>query len=167
MMNGDVVQGVVKERSEKVVRMLDTAGKSIELSTADIDQEKVSELSIMPSGLANGLSSTEFTDLIAYLESLRGPEAKFGAGVRGPLTVPDGFQVRTIATGMTGAVALDTLPDGRVLLCEQTGALRVVRDGKLLPQPFLTVSVDTNWERGLIGVTIDPNFETNPYVYVC
>ena len=167
MMNGDVVQGVVKERSEKVVRMLDAAGKSIELSTADIDQEKVSELSIMPSGLANGLSSTEFTDLIAYLESLRGPEAKFGAGVRGPITVPDGFQVRTIATGMTGAVALETLPDGRVLLCEQTGALRVVRDGKLLPQPFLTVSVDTNWERGLIGVTIDPNFETNPYVYVC
>jgi glucose/arabinose dehydrogenase len=68
---------------------------------------------------------------------------------------------------MTGAVALETLPDGRVLLCEQTGALRVVRDGALLPKPFLTVSVDTKWERGLIGVTIDPNFETNPYVYVC
>ena len=52
-------------------------------------------------------------------------------------------------------------------MCEQTGALRVVKEGKLLPRPALTVPVDANWERGLIGVTVDPNFPSTPFVYVC
>jgi putative heme-binding domain-containing protein len=167
MNDGSIVTGIVKERSAATVKLVDAAAKSIELSPSDIEREKINESSIMPSGIANGLSQQEFTDLIAYLESLRGPEGKFGAGIKGPLVVPDGFKVATIATGMTGAVALETLPDGRVLLCEQTGSLRVIRDGHLLPTPFVSLQVDTKWERGLIGVTIDPNFAKTPYVYVC
>jgi glucose/arabinose dehydrogenase len=59
------------------------------------------------------------------------------------------------------------LNDGRILICEQTGSLRVLKDGKLLDTPMLTVKVDNNWERGLIGVTVDPQFPKLPYVYVC
>jgi len=58
-------------------------------------------------------------------------------------------------------------PDGRVFVCEQTGALRVVKDDKLLPEPFVTLKVDSYWERGLIGVTLAPDFTRNGYVYVC
>lgn len=165
--DGSVMSGIIKERSQERILLLDSGGKSVELLPKDIEQEKISNISIMPSGIANGLSREEFTDLVAYLESLRGPEGKFGAGTKGPITVPEGFRVSTVATGMTGAVALETLPDGRILLCEQTGALRVIRDGKLLADPFVTLPVDTKWERGLIGVTIDPDFEKTPYVYVC
>jgi putative heme-binding domain-containing protein len=164
---GVVIQGIVKERSSNQVQLLDANGKSQRLSCDDIEQEKSDSASIMPSGIAHGLSQAEFTDLIAYLETLRGAEGKFGAGTSGPLRVPEGFKVTTIATGISGAVAMETLPDGRVLLCEQTGALRVVRDGKLLEKPFATFSVDSHWERGLIGVTIDPNFQQNAFVYVC
>ena len=58
------------------------------------------------------------------------------------------------------------VPDGRVLICEQGGALRVVKGGILLTTPFLTVPVDATGERGLIGVTVDPAFATNGFVYV-
>ena len=58
-------------------------------------------------------------------------------------------------------------PDGRIFVCEQTGTLRVVKDGTLLPEPFVTLDVDSSWERGLIGVTLDPDFARNGYVYVC
>jgi glucose/arabinose dehydrogenase len=58
------------------------------------------------------------------------------------------------------------VPDGRVLVCEQGGTLRVVKGGLLLPAPFLTLSVSATGERGLLGVTVDPAFATNGYVYV-
>src|SRR5262245_25450074 len=81
--------------------------------------------------------------------------------------LPDGFAEKIVATGLTGATALAVAPDGRVFVCEQTGALRVVKDDALLPEPFVTVKVDSSWERGLIGVTLDPDFPTKPYVYLC
>jgi glucose/arabinose dehydrogenase len=58
------------------------------------------------------------------------------------------------------------VPDGRVLICEQGGNLRIVKGGTLLPAPFLTVPVDANGERGLLGVTVDPAFSANGFVYV-
>jgi uncharacterized repeat protein (TIGR03806 family) len=54
-----------------------------------------------------------------------------------------------------------------VFLCEQTGTLRVVKDDRLLPEPFVTLPVDSFWERGLIGVCLDPDFPRRPFVYVC
>jgi uncharacterized repeat protein (TIGR03806 family) len=81
--------------------------------------------------------------------------------------LPRGFSWTEVASGITGATALAVAPDGRVFVCEQTGALRVVKDGKLLERPFLRVEVDSWWERGLIGVAPDPNFAKNGFVYVC
>jgi glucose/arabinose dehydrogenase len=75
----------------------------------------------MPAGLAELLSQQEFTDLIAYLETLRtGGKPQFGAGISGPVMLPDRFDIETVTTGLTGATALESLPDGRVLVCEQT-----------------------------------------------
>jgi uncharacterized repeat protein (TIGR03806 family) len=54
-----------------------------------------------------------------------------------------------------------------VFVCEQTGTLRVVKDDKLLPEPFVTLPVDSFWERGLIGVCLDPDFPRRPFVYIC
>ena len=67
-----------------------------------------------------------------------------------------------IATGITGATAMAVAPDGRVFVCEQTGALRIVKNDVLLPEPFVTVKVDSFWERGLIGVALDPGFPKRP-----
>ena len=45
-------------------------------------------------------------------------------------------------------------------------ALRVIKDGQLLPEPFVTLAVDTIWERGLIGVALDPSSPRTGFVYV-
>ncbi len=47
-------------------------------------------------------------------------------------------------------------PDGRIFVCEQAGQLRVIKNGALLSTPFLTVTVDSAGERGLLGVAFDP-----------
>ncbi|HJQ26314.1 MAG TPA: PQQ-dependent sugar dehydrogenase [Blastocatellia bacterium] len=57
-------------------------------------------------------------------------------------------------------------PDGRLFVTTQDGQVRVIKDGALLPTPFLTVVTDTYQERGLNGIAIDPDFVNNQYVYV-
>jgi uncharacterized repeat protein (TIGR03806 family) len=80
--------------------------------------------------------------------------------------LPEGFSQALIADGLNGVTAMEIAPDGRIFICEQTGALRVVKDGHLLPRPFVTVRVDSSWERGLLGIAFDPRFGENHFVYL-
>jgi uncharacterized repeat protein (TIGR03806 family) len=81
-------------------------------------------------------------------------------------TLPAGFAQQTIATGLTGATGMAIAPDGRIFICEQTGTLRLVKEAKLLSEPVLSLAVDSFWERGLLGVALDPAFAQNGYLYV-
>lgn len=80
--------------------------------------------------------------------------------------LPSGFAEQTIASGMSSPTAMAFAPDGRLFVAEQTGALRVIKNGALLVTPFVTLSVNSSGERGLLGVAFDPNFTSNNYVYV-
>ena len=68
--------------------------------------------------------------------------------------------------GLSNPTAFAFAPDGRLFVSQQGGQLRVVKNGTLLSTPFLTVSVDSTGERGLLGVAFDPAFATNHFVYV-
>jgi glucose/arabinose dehydrogenase len=88
-----------------------------------------------------------------------------GARVNGA-TVPSGFTDTLVANGLTNPSAMALAPDGRIFVCQQGGALRVIKNGALLPTPFLTVTVDSAGERGLLGIAFDPNFVSNQLVYI-
>jgi glucose/arabinose dehydrogenase len=90
----------------------------------------------------------------------------FAAGPSAAATLPAGFSETIVASGLSNPTAMAFAPDGRLFVAEQGGALRVIKNGSLLATPFLTVTVDANGERGLLGVAFDPNFATNQYVYV-
>src|SRR5687768_17126365 len=81
-------------------------------------------------------------------------------------TVPTGFTDSVVASGLSNPTAMALAPDGRIFVCQQGGALRVIKNGVLLPTPFLTVTVDSSGERGLLGVAFDPNFLSNQLVYI-
>jgi glucose/arabinose dehydrogenase len=81
-------------------------------------------------------------------------------------TVPPGFTDSLVAAGLTNPTAMALAPDGRIFVCEQGGTLRVIKNGVLLATPFLTVTVDSSGERGLLGVAFDPNFVSNQLVYI-
>lgn len=165
---GDVRSGVITQDDRQQIRLEDLAGKRWDIPKSDIESIKSSPTSTMPDNLANDLSREQFTDLIAYLETLRtGVGDKFGSGTRGPIQIPDGYTIETLVTGLSGATAMEVLKDGRILVCEQDGHLRVIKDGKLLAQPMLTLDVEHYWERGLIGVTVHPDFPRTNWLYVC
>src|ERR1700704_38463 len=81
-------------------------------------------------------------------------------------TLPANFVETQIASGLSSATAMTFAPDGRLFICQQGGQLRVVKNGALLATPFVSLTVDSNGERGLLGVAFDPNFATNSFVYV-
>lgn len=80
-------------------------------------------------------------------------------------TLPAGFTESAIS-GLSGPTAMQIAPDGRIFVCEQGGALRVIKNGALLTAPFVTLSVDPSGERGLLGIAFDPNFATNNFLYL-
>jgi putative heme-binding domain-containing protein len=166
--SGRLLTGIVKSESPTAVTLLDAEGRQVTIAARDVESRAVSNVSLMPAGLADGLTPAEFTDLIAYLAGLRtGAAATPGEGSTGVLRIPPGFKAEVVAGGLNGATALEVTADGRVFACEQTGTLRVVKDGKLLTEPFVTLPVDATWERGLIGVTVAPDFPKTPHVFVC
>lgn len=80
---------------------------------------------------------------------------------------PAGFTRNTaFVSGLSNATAMAQAPDGRWFVAQQGGALRVVKNGALLPAPFTTLTVDSTGERGLIGVALHPNFATNGWIYL-
>ena len=81
-------------------------------------------------------------------------------------TLPAGFNEQILAQGLPKPYQLAFAPDGRLFVSLQGGKIRIVQDGVLLPTPFLTLSVDSRGDRGLIGIAFDPDFQTNHWVYV-
>src|SRR5262249_7346360 len=81
-------------------------------------------------------------------------------------TLPTGFAEAQVASGVSNPTAMAFAPDGRLFVCLQGGQVRVIQNGVLLATPFLSVTVDSGGERGLLGLAFDPDFATNHFVYI-
>jgi hypothetical protein len=80
---------------------------------------------------------------------------------------PDGTEpvaLQLVASGLVFPLYL-TAPDGdaRLFIVEKGGTIRIVKDGSLLPSPFLDISgqVSTGREQGLLGFAFHPQYATN------
>src|SRR5437870_13128172 len=81
--------------------------------------------------------------------------------------LPTGFTDAQVGGNLSGSpTAMAFAPDGRLFVCQQGGQLRVIKNGVLLSTPFVSLTVDSSGERGLLGIAFDPNFTTNHYLYV-
>ena len=82
-------------------------------------------------------------------------------------TLPAGFTETQLGSNVGGApTAMAFAPDGRLFVCLQGGQLRVIKNGALLATPFVSLTVDSTGERGLLGIAFDPNFSTNQFIYL-
>jgi glucose/arabinose dehydrogenase len=82
-----------------------------------------------------------------------------------PVVLPAGFADTPLATGFNRPTAMEFAPDGRLFVLEQAGNVVLVHpDGTT--STALHLNVDSNGERGLLGIAFDPNFTTNHYAYL-
>ena len=88
--------------------------------------------------------------------------------VAGAVSLPPGFSQDVVATGLTEPTAISFFPDGRIAIAEKSGIVRLVKNGALLPLPLIDLSARVNdfWDRGLLGIAVDPDFPSNPHVYL-
>lgn len=120
----------------------------------------------------------EFAEVLGILpkptpSSVTAPKAGKGVhppaeGPADPTGLPDDLERTTLVSGLNQPTDFRILPDGRILIAEKGGAIKVY-DGQLHDQPLITLAVlptDTDEERGLLGIEIDPDFEHNGYLYV-
>lgn len=77
-----------------------------------------------------------------------------------------GFTEHVVADSLDSPVRIAFAGSDRVFVCEQAGRLRVVKGGRLLPRPFVTVPTAAIEEEGLLGVAVDPQFVRTKRVYV-
>jgi len=76
-----------------------------------------------------------------------------------------GVKVETIAENLTIPWSIDWTPDGTIFFTERNGNLRVIEDGVLVNEPILSLSVG-GVEGGMLGVTVDPKYSDNNYIYL-
>jgi glucose/arabinose dehydrogenase len=82
-------------------------------------------------------------------------------------TLPGGFGETTLATGLNQPTAVDWAPDGRMFIAEKQGVVRVrTPQGDLLTLLDIRDEVNSRSDRGLLGLAVDTDFETNGYLYL-
>lgn len=112
---------------------------------------------------------TRFCGLGAVLVALLCGAAPAPAQLLTATGPPPGFEETTALAGLTEPTAVRFAPDGRIFVAEKRGVVKVF-DGfdDLTPTVYADLSrqVHDYWDRGLLGLALDPQFETRPYVYV-
>jgi uncharacterized repeat protein (TIGR01451 family) len=84
-------------------------------------------------------------------------------------TLPQGFQENIVFSGLTQPAAVRFASDGRVFVAEKGGVIKVFDNlSDSTPTVFANLSTNVHdyWDRGLLGFALDPQFPTQPYVYV-
>ena len=89
-----------------------------------------------------------------------------------PLAAPTDARIRLAlrASSLSEPVFVTSARDGtgRLFIVEQTGRIRIYKDGVVLSTPFLSIGsqVSKGGEQGLLGLAFHPSFKTNRKLYV-
>ncbi|MES2397533.1 MAG: PQQ-dependent sugar dehydrogenase [Bacteroidota bacterium] len=84
------------------------------------------------------------------------------------------IKLNSVAKKFLGPVAMDSPKDGsgRLFICEQSGKIKIVKDGKILSEPFLNVNHKLDRmskiysEKGLLGIAFHPKYKTNGRFFI-
>ena len=96
-----------------------------------------------------------------------GQQPAFAAQTDAPAEVTGvAFDVLTAAAGLEHPWGLDFLPDGRLLVTERAGRLRVVSPGGNLSAPVDGLpAMDARGQGGLLDVALHPDYASNRWIY--
>jgi len=81
------------------------------------------------------------------------------------VTNPPDVKVEEWVKGLKVPWSLVFLPDGRALVSERPGRIRLIREGRLVSAPYADLDVAATGEGGLMGLALHPDFPKEPFVY--
>jgi putative heme-binding domain-containing protein len=80
--DGQVVAGLLRSETATELELIDAEARTTRVLKSGIEERRVNDVSLMPTGLIDTLTPSEFADLIAYLQSLRAPAPSVPASGR-------------------------------------------------------------------------------------
>lgn len=120
--------------------------------------------------LSRGVNTLEFVAILDGVESERSDPLVVEITAPGPHPAASAsrpLSETTIATGLHAPSDLALLPDGRVLIAERAGRVRVVAGGRLLDEPALTLDdAEVANGFGLFAIAAHPDFAATRFVYL-
>ncbi|MFM9948846.1 MAG: PQQ-dependent sugar dehydrogenase [Saprospiraceae bacterium] len=78
---------------------------------------------------------------------------------------PTGFAGISVVSNLD-PTAMTLAPNGDIFLAEKNGRVIIIRNGQMLPQPFIELAVDNYNERGLSGIAVHPDYPATPFIYL-
>jgi glucose/arabinose dehydrogenase len=106
---------------------------------------------------------------LAFLASDASSHGPYTAFAQTAFPVQPRFIDTTVLSGLVSPTAVRFAPDGRVFVAEKSGIIKVfdsLQDSSATVFADLRTSVHNYWDRGLLGMEIDPGFPVSPYIYV-
>ena len=105
------------------------------------------------------------------LAACRGSDPSESGGLSTPSPQPSSTSgvlgAETVVRGLENPWGLDFLPDGRMIITERPGRLRITNVDGTLGAPVSGVpAVYANGQGGLLDVALDPDFATNQLIYL-
>ena len=120
-------------------------------------------------GLGLGTRTAAAASVLASIALLAPSGAPPPAPSAARAAPPAGFTETTVFSGLTNPTVVRFAQDGRVFIAEKSGLIKVFDNlADTTPTTFadLRTNVHNFWDRGLLGMALDPNFPAVPYVYV-
>jgi hypothetical protein len=189
--SGEGHVGIIKQATDAWIELMGVDGKAERIATADIKEQRGSNISLMPEGLNATLSPQEFTDLIEYLVSLKQPENALSSNPGMPsvigelqkpvalrpfiseeLRFPHSF-VHAPGDERSGLVWFGQVPGFKdsFLAVHQTGKIwllekRTEGDSKTLFADLSDEVYRKTGPNGLLGLAFHPHFRKNHKYYL-
>jgi glucose/arabinose dehydrogenase len=119
---------------------------------------------------ANG-SSQPAKDSIGAPVETRSPNTNYKPAFAGQTRVPGvtsvtAYEGKVITSGLKNPWGIAALPDGRLLINEKGGNMRIVTTTGTIGEPITGIpAVNSSGQGGLLGITLDPDFSKNRMVY--
>jgi len=176
--DGEEHRGVLTQATESWIELMDAGARPVRIETADIKNQSVSEFSLMPEGWEQILSTEQFADLIAYLETLHQPLQGLGRTRGMPEIIPQASRpvgFRPVFGGnikFQHPVWFTELPGytNRFIVLEGAGKVWLIERGDSGDRQsvLLDISPEVHFSggSGLLGMTFHPRFAENHKYYL-
>jgi glucose/arabinose dehydrogenase len=125
--------------------------------------------------MGRDFDAPEIRGLVIYIREraakVKTAHTKYNAPVPGAIVQSENASFKlepVIETGLQEPWAIAFLPDGRILMTERPGRLRIIESGKLLPEPVRGVPAVYGGEGGLLDVVLHPDYSRpgNDWIYL-
>jgi aldose sugar dehydrogenase len=124
-------------------------------------------LALVASGIVYGAVATQNAGVETNPPNAPDQKPAFAGQTRAPERKANvAYEVVTFAEGLQNPWGMTFLPDGRLIVNEKPGRMRIVSTSGALSEPVTGLPpVDARSQGGLLDVTLDPNFASNQLIY--